>query len=728
MRVNLEKLARFDFSRRDFMKSAAATAGAFVLGTYIPFQESAQAQVPPQTFPYDPNVFLKISPENVVTLVSKHFEMGQGATTGMAAVVAEELDADWSKMAIAFAPNNPSLYNNLFFGPIMATGGTTSTAESWDQMRKVGAAARHMLVTAAANKWSVPVGEIKVEKSVVSHSSGKKATFGELASDAMRVPLPTQVTLKPASQWQLIGTPLPRLDSLGKTTGKAMFALDVRRPGMLRAIVRRPEQFGAKVVSFDATEAKKIAGVVDAVPISTGVAVLATDTWAAIRGQEALKVHWDTSKAEKRSTDEIFQEYRSLAATPGGLTALNRGDSSTALARATKFVDAEFTFPYLAHAPMEPLNCIMELRPDGAEIWSGCQLQSIDQLVAAQVLGFKPEQIKIHTFLGGGSFGRRGNPMGDWIVELSEIAKSFKGRAPVQLVWTRDDDIRGGFYRPMVLHHLKAGMDAQGRISGWQHTIVSQSIFMGTPFERMTVKNGIDDSSVEGVVDTPYVIPDLTVKVHNSKSPVPVLWWRSVGHSHSAYVMETTLDELAHLVGKDPVQFRIDLLSQKPRDAAVVRLAAEKSGWGTPTPKGRGRGFAFHHSFNTHIAMVADVVTNGQTMKVERMVAAVDCGTVVNPDVVNAQVEGAIGFALSSVLRNQITFKNGSVEQRNFDDYEPTRMREMPKVEVHLVPSRERPTGIGEPGVPPVAPAIANAVFAATGKRWRSLPLGMKTL
>lgn len=730
MRVNLSTLPLFDFSRREFLKSAGATTGVFVLGAYIPFSKAAVAQEGgPAPGAYDPNVFLKIGADNSVTLISKHFEMGQGVTTGLATLVAEELGADWSAVRFEFAPNNPSLYNNLLFGPVMATGGTTSIANSWEQMRKVGAAARRMLIAAAAARWGVPAAEIRAEKGVLSHGSAKRATFGELAADAMRVPVPADVELKPAKEWNLIGARLPRLDSEGKTTGTAMFALDVRRPGMLTAVVKRPPQFGAKVASFDARAAKKIEGVTDVVQISTGVAVLATDTWAAMRGCDALKVTWDTSRAERRSTSEVWDEYRQLARRPG-LPAEGRGDAAAGMTRATKTLEAEFTFPYLAHAPMEPLNCVLELHGDSAEMWSGCQLQSIDQFVAAQVLGLKPEQIKIHTLLGGGSFGRRGNPLADWIVEVAEIVKGIQGRAPVHLVWTRDDDIKGGFYRPMVLHRVSVGLTADNAISAWRHRVVSQPIFVGTPFERNAVKNGVDSSTVEGVVDTPYAISDMAVDVHNAKSPIPVLWWRSVGHSHTAYVMETMLDEIAHATGQDPVALRLQLLAQQPRDAAVVRLAAEKAGWKIPFRKGggRGRGFAYHHSFHTRIAMVAEVATTPQTTKIERIVAAVDCGVAINPDVVTAQVEGAIGFALSMVLRNQVTLDKGKVEQTNFDDYEPTRMREMPKVEVHIVQSAERPSGIGEPGVPPLAPAIGNAIFAATGKRLRSLPFALKTL
>jgi isoquinoline 1-oxidoreductase subunit beta len=715
-------------SRRAFLQGAGALAGAFVLGCFAPFGERALAAGPPAQGVFDPNVFIKIGLDNTVTLISKHFEMGQGVTTGLATLVAEELEADWSAMRFEFAPNNPALYNNLIFGPVMATGDTTSIANSWVQMRQAGAAARMMLVAAAAARWATPAGEIRVAKGVIIHGrSGFHATFGELAADAMQMPVPKDVTLKRPRDWKLIGKSLPRLDSVDKTTGAAVFALDIRRPGMLIAVVKRAGLFGAKVASFDDSEAKRIEGVVDVVQVPSGIAVLAKDTWAAMRGREALKVDWDTSKAETRSTDEILAEYRQLADTKG-LNAARRGDAASGLARAATIYDAEFTFPFLAHAPMEPLNCVIEAGNDGAELWSGCQLQSIDQSVIAGVLGLRPEQIKINTLLGGGSFGRRGNPLGDWTAEIAAVAKAYGKRVAIQLMWTREDDIKGGFYRPLALHRVRAGLDARGRIVSWRHKIACQSIFTGTPSERVAVKEGVDRFSVEGVADTPYEIGDFEVESYNPTSPVPVLWWRSVGHSHGAHAMETVIDELARLAGRDPVAFRLALLAQEPRDAAVLRLAADRAGWTQRMPAGAGRGFAYHSSYNTRVAMVAEVSVARSAVKVERIVAAVDCGVAVNPDVVKSQIEGAVGFALSACLRNQITLNKGVVEQSNFDDYEPTRLGEMPKVEVHIVNSQADPSGIGEPGVPPLAPAIGNAIFAATGKRLRSLPFDIKAL
>lgn len=717
----------FSASRRDFLKTAAVAAGSFIIGTYISFPGAAHAQPGGSPAVYDPNVFLKIGADNSLTVLSKHFEMGQGVTTGLATMVAEELNADWSTVRFEFAPADARLYNNLLFGPLMGTGGSSSMAESWEQMRKVGAAARMMFVSAAAAKWNVPASEITVEKSIVVHAgSGRKATLGELGSDAMRMPVPTEVPLKAPKDWTLIGTRVSRLDTPGKTTGKAIFALDIQRPGMLTAVLKRPDQFGAKVASFDATETKKIDGVVDVVQISSAVAVLAKDTWSAIRGRDALKVTWDATNAETRSTAEIFDSYQQMTKQPG-IAAPSRGDASAGLAKAAKTFEAEYRFPFLAHAPMEPMNGVIELRSDGAEIWSGSQIQTLDQIVAAQILGMKPEQVKINTLLGGGSFGRRACTVADWTAEMAEVVKAINGRAPVHVVWTREDDIKGGFYRPMVLHRVRAGIGADGHIAGWQHTVVSKSIFAGTSLEAMAMKDGVDNSAIEGIVDTPYGISNLAIDVHQPKTPVTVLWFRSVGHTHTAFVMETMIDELAHLAGKDPVTFRLELLAEQPRHAEVVRLAAEKAGWSSTIAAGRARGFAFHHSFNTTVAMVAEISMKAERIKVERVVAAVDCGVAIDPDVVTAQIEGAIGFAQSIALRNQVTLKNGRVEQGNFDDYEPTRMREMPTIEVHIVKSAERPTGIGEPGVPPLAPAIANAIFAATGKRMRSLPLDIST-
>jgi isoquinoline 1-oxidoreductase subunit beta len=717
------------FSRRSFLAASAAVGGGLLLATCLPFGRrlALSAEGGPPSGPFAPNLFLVIGPDDSVTLLSKHLEMGQGVVTGLATLVAEELDADWAQMRFAFAPADASLYNNLLFGPVQGTGGSTSMANSWTQMRQVGAAARHMLVAAAALRWSVPPETITVQNGVVSDNGGHSAGFGELASLAAQQAVPETVTLKPPAQWQLIGQRVSRLDSPMKTDGSAIYALDVQLPGLLTAVLARPQLFGASLLRLDDAAARAVPGVVAVVPLAAGVAVVAEDTWAALQGRAALQIDWDQSQAETRSTDQILNHYRDLAQTAGAqVTAA--GDVDAALAGAVATVEAEFAFPYLAHAPMEPLNLTMQRTEAGAEIWSGCQLQTVDQMVAAQILGLQPQQVKVNTLLGGGSFGRRGSPIGDWTVELAQLLAALGGTRPVKLLWTREDDLRGGYYRPLVLHRVAAGIDAEGGIVGWQHRVVTQSIFAGTPFAAFMMKDGIDESSIEGLRELAYRPDAYRLELHSPTSPVTRLWWRSVGNSHTAHVIETMVDELATLAGQDPLAFRLAALPADARQTAVLRLAAERAGWGEPLPRGRGRGIAVHECFGTCVAMVAEVTVLSGDIRVDRVVAAVDCGIAINPDQVAAQVEGAIGFALSAVLRNQITLTAGMVDQGNFDDYEPTRMREMPQVEVHILPSENPPSGIGEPGVPPLAPAIGNAIFAASGRRLRSLPLDLGVL
>ena len=501
-------------ARRGFLQAAGASAAALVLGVHVPLAPRARAaagSMGPLIF--DPNVFLRIAADDTVTVVSKHFEMGQGITTGLATLAAEELEADWAQMRFTFSPYNPALYNNLAFGPYMVTGGSNSLAGSWVQMRKVGAAARTMLVRAAAARWGVPPEEVTVAKGIVSHrTSQRSARFGELAEDAMRLAPPKDVALKEPKDWKLIGKKLPRLDAVAKTTGRATYSMDVRRPGELIAMVRRPDVFGAKVVSFDDSYAMMVPGVVGVVKIPSGVAVLATDTWSAIGGRDVVTVTWDKSAAELRSTPEIVEDYRRRVGEPGR-EAARRGDAAAALAKASQVVEAEFVFPYLAHAPMEPIAGSIALSSNSAEMWAGSQIQSLDAHFAAKALGFETEQIKINNLLGGGSFGRRGNPHGDWAAELAEIAKAIGGTAPIRLVWTREDDIKGGYYRPLTLHRVKVGLDASGKLSGWQHRLVTQSIFIGTPLEGVMTKDRVDRGSVEGLVDTPYDLPDFLVEI-----------------------------------------------------------------------------------------------------------------------------------------------------------------------------------------------------------------------
>ncbi|MBS9475957.1 xanthine dehydrogenase family protein molybdopterin-binding subunit [Ancylobacter radicis] len=713
-------------SRRNFIKGLAAAGGALVIGVHFQAGKAfaATAAGGPAAAPM-PNAFVRIAPDSTVTVLIKHLDMGQGVTTGLATIVAEELDADWSQMRAAFAPANPQLYNNLAFGPIQGTGGSTSTANSWEQLRKAGAAARQMLIAAAAQEWGVPASSITIAKGVLT-SGTRTGSFGAFAEAAAKLPVPAEVTLKDPKDFTLIGTKLPRLDSAAKTDGTAIYALDIRRPGMLTAVVRRPDRFGATLKSFDASAAKKVPGVVEVVAVPSGVAVLATNTWAAMQGREALTdIVWDESGAEMRGTAELTEEYRALAKTPGK-PAARRGDAVKGLAGAAKTVEAEFAFPYLAHAPMEPLNCVIEKTAEGVTITTGSQFQTIEQGVTASILGLKPEQVKIETVWAGGSFGRRANIPADYIAEAATILKATDGRAPVHLVWTREDDIKGGFYRPMFLHTVRAGVTADGKIAGWEQRIVGQSFIIDTPFEAFMVKEGVDGTSVEGASDTNYAIGNFAVDLHTPKVKVPTLWWRSVGHTHTAHVVEVMIDELAHAAGRDPVEFRLELLTDKPRHTAVLKLLAEKAKWGPKAGPGKGRGIALHESFNSVVGSVIDVsVVNGQ-IKVERVICAVDCGIAINPDVVAAQIEGGVGFGLGAALHDEITLDKGVVEQANFDTYIPLRMSEMPKVEVHILPSANAPTGIGEPGVPGVAPALSNAIFDATGQRLRSLPFRLE--
>jgi isoquinoline 1-oxidoreductase beta subunit len=720
-------------SRRDILKLGGA--GALVLGlsgmghggaAESPGGDRAVAAVPGDA--PRPLAFVRIAPDNTVTLISKHLEMGQGVTTGLATIVAEELDADWSQMRTEFAPANAQLYNNLDFGPVQGTGGSNSIHNSWTQLRKAGAAARAMLVGAAADAWAVPAAEIVVEKGVLTHKSGRRATFGELAAQAAQSPVPLDVALKDPKDFKLIGTSPHRLDGAIKTDGSATYSLDVRRPGMLTAVMQRPPRFGATVKGVDDGAARAVKGVVGVVTVPQGVAVLAENTWAARQGRGALQIEWDDEKAERRSSADMLADYKALAAKPG-LVALRAGDADGVLATSGKTVRAEFALPYLAHAPMEPLNATVERAADGSyDFYTGSQQQTIEQAAAAGVLGVTPDKIRIHTTWAGGSFGRRSTPVPDYFVELASIMKATDGKRPIHLVYTREDDITGGYYRPMFLHAVEASLDAQGGIGAWKHRAVGQTFFRGTFYETVFYKNGVDVVAVEGILDMPYAVPNRLVEWHDAPSPVSTSWWRSVGHSHTAHAIEVTMDELAHAADRNPVDFRMALLRDQPRHAGVLRLAAEKAGFGKALPAGQGQGVALHETFGTFVAMVADVRVAGAAVKVDRLVVAVDCGVAVNPDVIRAQMEGGVGYGLGAALRNQVTFDKGIVQQTNFDAYQPLRMSDMPRVEVHIVPSAEFPTGVGEAGVPPVAPAVSNAVFAASGKRLRSLPFDFGAL
>jgi len=706
--------------RREFLKAGAALGGGLLISLYVPEFVPAARAADSAVKPVALNAFVRIGSDESVTVISNHSEMGQGIYTSLPMLLNEELEADWARVRVESSPVE-AVYNHTVFG-LMMTGGSTTTNSEYDRFRKMGAMARIMLITAAAQSWDVDPQTCHAAKGYVIHTpSGRRASYGSLADAASRIAPPKDIPLKDPKDFTLVGKPVRRLDTPSKTNGTAQFGLDVYIPGMLTAVVARAPVFGGKVISFNADAAKAIPGVVNVVQVPSGVAVIARGFWPAKLGREKLEINWDDGPGAAISTIAMRENFSALSKTPGAV-ARKTGDTAAALASAAKTITAEYEVPYLAHCMMEPLNTVVDLHEDRCEIWTGTQFQTGDRAAAAKVAGLKPEQVTLHTTLLGGGFGRRANPACDFVTEATEVAKAAK--VPVKVVWTREDDIRGGWYRPMWYDHFTAGLDASGNPVAWTHTIVGQSIMTGTMFEAYGVKDGIDSASVEGAADILYGIPNLRVELHTPKNEVPVQWWRSVGHSHTGFSVEAFLDEVAHAGGKDPYQLRRTLLAGQPRMLAVLDLAAQKANWGSALPAGRARGIATHFSFDSYVAQVAEVsVEQDGTVHVHRVVAAVDCGQTVNPDTVQAQLEGGIIFGLTAALKTEITLQKGRVQQSNFNDYPMLRMFESPVIEVFIVPSSEHPTGVGEPGVPPVAPAVANAIFAATGKRVRRLPI-----
>jgi len=704
--------------RRQFLKTSAGLVIGF---TVAPRAGLSALQAPAAKPLPDPNAFLRIGTDESVTVLLSHSEMGQGIWTTLPMLIAEELGCDWSKVRVEHAPAAPA-YAHTAYG-IQMTGGSTSTWSEFDRYRQAGALAREMLIATAAERWKVDPSACRTEKGYVVHE-GQRLSFGALAASAQKSKLPAQVKLKDPKDWKLLGKPTKRLDSPEKVTGRAQFGMDVRLPGMLTAVVARSPVFSGKARSFRAEKARTIPGVKNVVEVPSGVAVVAEHFWAAKLGRDALEIDWDLGDGAKLDTERMLEEFRSMAATPGAKAAI-AGDVEAGMKSAAKTVEAEYELPYLAHATMEPMNCTVRVAPDGCEIWTGTQFQTMDQKRAGEILGLKPEQVNVHTMFLGGGFGRRATPTSDVVSEAVHVAKAAGGSAPIRTVWTREDDMRGGYYRPMWFHRVRVGLDGGGVPVSWRQTIVGQSILAGTPFEAMMVKNGVDQTSVEGAADSPYVkgTPNHLVDLHSPRTVIPVLWWRSVGHTHTAFVMETFVDALAHEAKRDPLDYRRKLLKDHPRHLGVLNLAAEKAGWGEPPPEGRFRGLAVHESFESFVAEVAEVSVAGGRVKVHRVVCAVDCGVCANPAGVEAQLQGGVAFGLTAALYGELTLKAGRLQQSNFHDYPLLRFSEMPKVEVHIVASSEKPGGIGEVGVPPIAPAVANAVFAATGKRLRRLPL-----
>lgn len=718
-------------SRRSFLGGLAG----LTLAVGLPGQIALASSLDSSNTPFEPNAFIRIGVDGQVTVVSSYLEMGQGAFTGLATLAAEELDVGLDKVTVVPAMADVKRYANPLFAKmgwnLQATGGSTSMSGGWVQMREAAASARAMLLSAAAKHWNVAPSTLAVENGEVIHpASGRRLGYGQLVAAAAREPLPDKVVLKQPEAFKLIGKQgVARVDVPAKVDGSAIYTQDIKLPGMLVAVIAHPPRIGAKLRKVDATRTKAIAGVVAVVEvpgdaaIQGGVAVLARNTWVARQGRDALDITWDESQAMAEGSKEIFEHYRGLT-DEVGIVAIERGQIVDAAPAGGTFIDAVYEQPYLAHAAMEPLNCLVHVQDGRCEIWNAEQWHTGDQALAAKELGLKPEQVIIHQLYAGGSFGRRANPNSDYVVEAVRVARSAREQgiqAPVKLVWMREDDMRAGYYRPLTVHRVRLALDNTGALVSWHQHVVGQS-FMTLP------EGAVDPVLVEGAADIPYAIPNFKVVQHAPKLAVQTQWMRSVGHTHAAFVGETLMDEAARAAGKDPYQFRLALLAQQPRHRAVLDLVADKAGWSSPLAAGapgtrRGRGIALQFAFGSYVAQVAEVtVASDGTFSIDRVVCAVDCGRVINPQIVAAQAEGGIGFGLT-FLRAAITLDKGRVVQGNFNDYPVLRMNGMPAVQVHIVPSDASPTGIGEPGVPPVSPAVANALLDATGTTFRTLPL-----
>lgn len=703
-------------NRREFLKKTAAGSAGLVIGFYLPGKYEALAGVPPKEGTAI-NAWVQIAPDDSVTLQIDKSEMGQGISTALTMILADELDLDWKKVKTEFAPAAPQYFNPVF--GLQGTGGSTSIRGSWEPLAKAGAAAREMLVTAAAKRWGISAEACHTENcAVVQTASGKRLGYGSLVEEAAKLPVPVNPRRKDAKDYKYIGKPTKRIDSRVKVNGEAEFGIDVRRPKMLHAVVARCPVFGGKVKSFDGSKAKAVSGVKNVVQISTGVAVIADNTWSAMEGRRALEISWDEGPNAKNSSEAIRKLYHERAEQTGAI-ARKDGDADAALAGAAKKVEAIYEVPFLAHATMEPMNCTADVHADGCDVYAPTQFQTIDQLTAAKIAGMKPEQVRIHTTYLGGGFGRRAEQ--DFVIEAVELSKAMS--VPVQVTWSREDDMQSDFYRPAVLVKLNAGLDSSGNVIAWKSRIVGPSIM--SRFFPGSVKNGIDESSVEGIATLKYGVPNFLVEYVMTDPGVPVGFWRSVGNSQNGYIAECFVDEMAKAVGKDPVEFRRALLAKERRPLGVVNLAAEKAGWNKPLPAGRYRGIAVVESFGSFVAQVAEISLDrkGGTVQVHKVVAAVDCGRHVNPETIRAQIEGGVIYGLTAALKGEITIANGRVEQSNFNDYDILRINEIPQVEVHIVESHDAPGGIGEPGTPPIAPAVCNAIFSATGKPVRRLPI-----
>lgn len=684
--------------RREFLKTGGIAGAGLLIGFRLSPAEARELLTERAANEFAPNAWIHVGADNVVTLFADHVELGQGAHTALPMILADEMGADWTQVRVTRMPDDPSAWPRRIM-----TVGSQSVRTSWQPLRHAGATAREMLVAAAAKTWNVDAGSCRVEKGVVS-SAGHRATFGELAATAATMPVPSSPTLKDPSTYTIVGTRIPRVDIPSKVDGSAQFGMDARVPNMLYASVMRPPTFGSSVKSFDATAAKQVPGVRDVVPFKNGVAVLANDTFTAFKGRKALKVEWTEATHPTLSSADIRKQFIELAGQPATV-AKNVGDVDAALKGASNTITVDYELPFLSHSPMEPMNCLAHVRPDGADVWVSTQAPTSFQQVAAQLAGLKPDQVKLHVTMVGGGFGRRSKP--DVLEDAVLLSKQLN--APVKVVWMREDDMQHDAYRPYGIHRLSGAIGPDGWPVAWMHRIVTQNAL------------GSGDS-VGGAADLPYAIPNLRVELNAPTTDVPVMPWRSVGHSQNGFVTESFLDELAAAGKKDPVEFRRRLLASSPRHLGVMELAVSKSDWGKPMPKGSGRGIAVHAMTGSYVAQIAEVTVADNTIHVNRVIAAADCGVVINPDTLASQVEGAIVMGLTAALKNEITIANAQVEQSNFNTYPMLRMSEAPQVEVYTVKSSEAPGGMGEPGVPPIAPAVANAVFAATGQRLRKMP------
>lgn len=714
--------------RRDFLKFAATisatTAGGMVLSISLPaLSESKQAQA--YTEPnarqdiLAPNAFIKIDANGVVTMIMPKVEMGQGVYTSIPMLLAEELEVDVQTVKLEHAPPNDKLYADAILGA-QVTGGSTSIRALWDPMRQAGAVCRTLLISAAAQKWKVEPSACYAKSGVVYHdASGRHLGYGELVKVASTLPVPKEVALKDPKDFKVIGTSARRLDTPDKVNGLAKFGIDAAPDKVKFAIIATSPVFGGKLISVDDSRALKMPGVLQVVKVDNAVAVIGIHTWAAKRGLGALDIKWDEGKSTAVTTSDLVNDLREAAKKPGAV-AKKEGNASKAFKNASKTHAVVYEQPFLAHATMEPMNCTVEIGATGCDIWVGTQIPTFAQGMAAKTLGIPVEKVRLHNFLIGGGFGRRLEF--DGVVQAVKIAKQVKG--PVKVIWTREEDIQHDMFRPYYYDRISAGLDASGKPVAWSHRIVGSSIM--ARFAPPAVKNGVDPDAVEVSADPPYELPNVYVDyVRVEPRDVPTAFWRGVGPTRGTFVVESFIDELAHMAGADPVKYRLDLLNKTPRLKAALQTAVSKSDWGQSLAKGKGRGVSVMHAFGTFLAMVVDVTVNDQgEVKVDRVVCAVDCGLTVNPNTVIAQIEGGIIFGLTAVLHNEITIKNGRVEQNNFSDYRIMRINEAPAIDVHLIKSAEAPGGIGEPGTAAIGAALANAVFSATGKRIRKLPIG----